>query len=111
MHGFHQLHSTKFTKILAIDLGKFNSVVCLYDPATTQHSFVTIQTTPQAVHDLLVQHARPRKGAQKRGRAGSVSTLPFNGVAASHHASPPADAARAFALVGCGRAMRRRGCV
>ena len=55
MHGLKD--SIAFTKILAIDLGKFNSVVCLYDPATTQHTFTTIQTTPQAVHDLLAQHA------------------------------------------------------
>jgi transposase len=55
MHGLS--HSIKFNRIVAIDLGKFNSVVCLYDPATTQHSFVTIQTIPQCVHDLLVQHA------------------------------------------------------
>ena len=57
MHGFQQLHSIKFTRIVAIDLGKFNSVVCLYDPATTEHSFVTIQTIPQTVRDLLVERA------------------------------------------------------
>ena len=45
MHGLD--HSITFSKILAIDLGKFNSVVCCYDPATTQHSFLTLQTTPQ----------------------------------------------------------------
>jgi transposase len=55
MHGL--THSIKFNRIVAIDLGKFNSVVCLYDPATTQHSFVTIQTMPQTVHDLLVKQA------------------------------------------------------
>ena len=55
MHGL--AHSIKFSRIVAIDLGKFNSVVCLYDPATTDHSFLTIQTTPQAMHDLLVQQA------------------------------------------------------
>ena len=55
MHGLH--HSITFRKILSIDLGKFNSVVCPYDPATTQHSFLTVQTTPQAMHDLLAQHA------------------------------------------------------
>jgi len=54
MHGL--THSINFNRILAIDLGKFNSVVCLYDPASTQHSFVTVQTTPQAMQDLLVQH-------------------------------------------------------
>jgi transposase len=31
--------------------------VCLYDPATTQHSVLTVQTMPQTIHDLLVQHA------------------------------------------------------
>ena len=54
MHGL--AHSINFSRIVAIDLGKFNSVVCLYDPATTQHSFLTIQTTPQTIHDLLAQH-------------------------------------------------------
>ena len=59
MHGTIQcrVDSTTFTKILAIDLGKFNSVACLYDPATTSHSFETIQTIPRTVHDFLVQHA------------------------------------------------------
>ena len=33
MHGL--AHSITFNRIVAIDLGKFNSVVCLYDPATT----------------------------------------------------------------------------
>ena len=47
-------HSTNFSRILAIDLGKFNSVLCDYDPITHHHSFETVQTTPQAMHDLLV---------------------------------------------------------
>jgi transposase len=55
MHGLD--HSINFTRIVAIDLGKFNSVACLYDPATTKHSFVTIQTIPQTVHDFLAEHA------------------------------------------------------
>jgi hypothetical protein len=50
IHGFHQLHSIAFSQILAIDLGKFNNVVCLYDPATTRHSFVTVQLVSQVVH-------------------------------------------------------------
>lgn len=40
--------------ILAIDLGKFKSVACRYDPAGGTHAFETIATTPSAVHDLLV---------------------------------------------------------
>lgn len=40
--------------ILAIDLGKFKSVACRYDPATGNHAFETIATNPPAVHDLLI---------------------------------------------------------
>ena len=43
--------------ILAIDLGKFKSVACRYDPATGAHAFETIATSPPAVHDLLVEAA------------------------------------------------------
>ena len=56
MHGFYQPHSINFTRILAIDLGKFNSVACVYDPATHEHSFTSLSTTPGSVHDLLVKH-------------------------------------------------------
>ena len=41
--------------ILAIDLGKFRSVACRYDPATGGHAFEAVATTPSAVHDLLVE--------------------------------------------------------
>lgn len=43
--------------ILALDLGKFKSVACVFDPATGSHRFATIATTPSAVHDLLVEAA------------------------------------------------------
>ncbi len=54
MHGL--THSTNVTRILALDLGKFNSVLCVYDPATHDHQFFSVHTTPQAIHDLLVKH-------------------------------------------------------
>lgn len=54
MHGL--THSTNVTRILALDLGKFNSVLCVYDPVTHVHHFASVQTTPQAIHDLLVAH-------------------------------------------------------
>ena len=41
--------------ILALDLGKFKSVACRYDPATDAHAFETIATTPPAVRDLLIE--------------------------------------------------------
>ncbi len=39
--------------ILAIDLGKFKSVACVYEPGSGRHRFETIPTTPAAVHELL----------------------------------------------------------
>src|SRR4051812_15814797 len=54
MHG--PIDCTNVSRILALDLGKFNSVLCSYDPATHQHQFASFQTTPQVVHDLLVKH-------------------------------------------------------
>ena len=52
MHGPH--HSTNVTRILALDLGKFTSVLC-YDPATHAHRFVSAQTTPRTIHDDPVE--------------------------------------------------------
>jgi hypothetical protein len=43
--------------ILAIDLGKFKSVACIYHSLGGEHRFETIATTPSAVHDLLVATA------------------------------------------------------
>jgi transposase len=54
MHG--PKHSTTFTRILAIDLGKFNSVACAYERDTHAHRFVSAPTTPQSMHDLLAAH-------------------------------------------------------
>ena len=54
MHG--PAYSTNVTRILALDLGKFNSVLCVYDPATHAHRFASAQTTPQRIHDVLVTH-------------------------------------------------------
>jgi hypothetical protein len=45
------------TTILALDLGKFRSVACAFEPVAGTHQFQTIATTPAAVHDLLVAQA------------------------------------------------------
>lgn len=47
------MHGTSYRLIVGIDLGKFNSVACLFDPADSTHRFQSLATTPQAVHDLL----------------------------------------------------------
>ena len=58
MHGLiASRDSTTFDRIVALDLGKFNSVACVYDPATQQHVFKSIGTSPQTVHDLLAENA------------------------------------------------------
>ena len=58
MHGPLDLqsYSTTIRRILAVDLGKFNSVLCRYDTATHDHHFVSAATTPQTIHDLLIEH-------------------------------------------------------
>lgn len=47
-------------KIVACDLGKFNTVVCVYDMDTNTYQFITIKTTPQQVHDLIVDQEPDR---------------------------------------------------
>jgi transposase len=55
MHELNHVdHSTNVRRILALDLGKFNSVLCVYHPATHDHHFRSTPTTPQSIHDLLV---------------------------------------------------------
>lgn len=58
MHGPLQLesYSTTISRILALDLGKFNSVLCVYDVASHAHHFTSVQTMPQTIHDLLLEH-------------------------------------------------------
>lgn len=41
--------------IIAIDLGKFKSVACVYGVADGHREFVTLPTRPQALHDLVVE--------------------------------------------------------
>jgi len=41
--------------ILALDLGKYKTVFCKYDSMSGEHEFGKIQTTPQQIHDLIVE--------------------------------------------------------
>ena len=52
-----------FHTILGLDLGKFKSVACVMDVAARTHTFETIQTTPQVLHDWLAKHASSAGGA------------------------------------------------
>lgn len=50
-----------YSKILALDLGKFKSVGCAMDCATRRHAFVTLQTDRAALVEWVTSHqsARP----------------------------------------------------
>ena len=39
--------------ILAMDLGKYKTVFCEYDSVSGEHTFGTVKTRPQEIHDLL----------------------------------------------------------
>ena len=41
--------------ILALDLGKYKTVFCRYDSMSGEHKFGKIKTTPQQIHDLIVE--------------------------------------------------------
>jgi hypothetical protein len=44
MHGTLSQPLPHYTRIVAFDLGKFNSVLCRFDPATAGHAFVSLAT-------------------------------------------------------------------
>jgi len=44
------------SKILAIDLGKNNSAVCIFDRSSLKSKFKTIRTRKQVMHDLFVEY-------------------------------------------------------
>ena len=43
--------------IIAIDLGKFNSMVCFYDTNSNEHSFQLASTDRRYLHKVLTTHA------------------------------------------------------
>jgi transposase len=61
--------------ILALDLGKNKSVVCLYQSETGEHSFRKVATTPQALHDLLVEVEPQRVVFEAGAAAGWLADL------------------------------------
>jgi len=62
-------------RILAIDLGKFTSVACDYRTADGSHTFTTIKTRPQVLHDLIVKRAPDRVVIEIGSPAGWVRDL------------------------------------
>lgn len=61
--------------ICALDLGKFKSVACVFDPADGAHRYESIATTPSAVHDLLVGVSPATLGIEACGVCGWVHDI------------------------------------
>ncbi len=59
--------------ILAIDLGKFNSVFCRFDPATNAMTIRTVPSTPEAIREALLGTASVFRG---RLREADERTIP-----------------------------------
>jgi transposase len=62
-------------RILALDLGKYKTVACEYEAETGRHRFVTVLTTPKALHDLMVDREPQRVVIEICSIAGWVSDL------------------------------------
>lgn len=62
-------------KILAIDLGKFKSVACVYESTTGEHTFPTVSTKPGDIHDLRASHRPERVVVEIGSAAGWVHDL------------------------------------
>jgi transposase len=62
-------------RILALDLGKYKTVACEYEAESGRHHFVTVLTTPKALHDLMVDREPQRVVIEICSLAGWVSDL------------------------------------
>jgi transposase len=51
-----------YSKIIALDLGKFKTVGCVMDTAARTHAFETIDMSPTNVHDLVARHVTSPPG-------------------------------------------------
>ena len=58
------------TTILVIDLDKRHSVTRVYGTTTGKHTFGKVDTTPAAMHDLLVASPPDRRVTEVGSRAG-----------------------------------------
>ncbi len=64
--------------ILALDLGKIKSVGCIYQTGTREHTYQTVRTSPQTLHDLIVGFGPQRVVFEivKRSDVGKFVVLP-----------------------------------
>jgi transposase len=62
-------------KILAIDLGKFKSVACLYNSIDGEYSYQTVRTTPVVLLELMTREAPDRVVIEVGAQAGWTADL------------------------------------
>jgi transposase len=62
-------------KIVALDLGKFNTVACIYQTDDGKYEFRTIKSDPAAMHDLLLASDAKRVVLEVGATAGWVKDL------------------------------------
>jgi transposase len=62
-------------RILAIDLGKNNSVACDYEAPSDQHGFISMATTPARLSDIITKVAPDRVVIEISSQAGWVGDL------------------------------------
>ncbi len=62
------MHAFAYSRIVAIGLGKFNSVLCVFDPATAAHAFASFASDRRTVHDRLdeLDKANDRSDSRRR---------------------------------------------
>ena len=58
--------------ILALDLGKYKTVFCDYNSVNGEHEFGKVKTTPQTIHDLIVEREPQRVVLEVCNMAGWV---------------------------------------
>lgn len=79
--------------ILAIDLGRYKSVVCIDQRASREHTFHTISTTPAEITKLLTRHPQTLVVIEACANAGWVHD---HAVAAGHTVKVANTAAEAW---------------
>lgn len=78
--------------ILSLDLGKNKTVACIYHSDSGEQAFRKVATTPQAIHDLLVEIEPKRLVFEVGAAAGWVADLcraldvPFEAANVNHEA-------------------------
>jgi len=83
----------KSDTILAVDLGRYKSVACAYHRTTREHTFRTIDTTPEDLGRLLARHSGSVVVIEACANAGWVHDL---AVAAGHLVKVANTAAEAW---------------